>query len=239
MEVANTKEKGLKTISQEFTEFLEKMELLFGVRKSYLNEKDRYENIRDYESAEKQIRNMTTLTFGAEINVLLITDRLYGCSKGLKEYLQNSTDITVDIVYTRDDAQKVIVQKPIDLLIIVGAMFGNKSNYAIIDDVKKINKYASIVMYASLDFTINSECIENGITHKYHRREPIDGFISSTNRVICAKTEDTFPSGSLCHRAYKSAPFSRAPISFSVVKLPVTIIIGVLVTLRMVLNNGK
>ena len=114
LEIANTNEKETNTLIQEFAEFLEKMERVFGVRKRYLNENDRYENIRDYENAKKQIENMSTLTFGAEINVLLLTDRLLGCSRGLQEYLQNSTDITVDLVHTRDEAQTLIDQKPID-----------------------------------------------------------------------------------------------------------------------------
>ena len=51
-----------------------------------------------------------------------------------------------------------------------------------------MNQYASIVMYAFLDFTIKDECIENGIEYKYNRREPIEGFVSYMRKLYDYET---------------------------------------------------
>jgi len=74
----------------------------------------------DYENAKKQIIAMQKFTFGFEINVLILTDRLFGCAIGLQEYMQNSSDITVDLAFCFDDAKMIINRKHIDFFILVG-----------------------------------------------------------------------------------------------------------------------
>jgi len=133
-------------------------------------------DIRDYADAKKQIEAMRTITFGAKINVLLLTDRLFGCSKGLREYMQNSTDITVDLAGSFDEAQMIINQKPVDFLIIVGYLEKNY-NYEVIKAVKTLNEYVSVIIYAVLDDCIAHVCSSYSITYTYHRRKPIDDFI--------------------------------------------------------------
>lgn len=160
---------------------IEKYKEYFEMRSLADKDPDEYkrnENVRDYANAKKQIEKMQTLTFGAAINVLLMTDRLHGCAKGLQEYLRNSTDISVDLVNTLEEAQELVNQKPVDFLIIVGAMFDKKENYAVIEAVKELNKYVTVIMYAALDSIIDKECSCNNITRKYHRYDLIDRFIS-------------------------------------------------------------
>ena len=137
-----------------------------------------YANDRDYISAKMEIEAMQTLSFGHKINVLLITDRLYGCAQGLQEYLKNSADITVDLVDTFDNAKLIIKQKPIDFLIVVGGMFDRGINYAAIHEVRKLNKYASVIMYAIIDWTIESECRCQRIEHMFSRYAPMEDFVS-------------------------------------------------------------
>jgi len=141
------------------------------------NEFDRIEHIIDYNLAKQQIDEMQTITFGAEISVLLLTDRLYGCAKGLQEYMQNSTDITVDLADTLAGAKKLIAQKPIDFLIIVGYL-KNEEMYQATQELAAANKYSTVIMYAGLDCLIDMHCRRYKIAYKYHRREPISGFIS-------------------------------------------------------------
>ena len=141
------------------------------------NEFDRIEHIIDYNLAKQQIDEMQTITFGAEISVLLLTDRLYGCAKGLQEYMQNSTDITVDLADTLAGAKKLIAQKPIDFLIIVGYL-ENEEMYQATQELTAANEYSTVIMYAGLDCLIDIHCRRHGIAFKYHRREPIEGFVS-------------------------------------------------------------
>jgi len=130
----------------------------------------------DYENIRKQIPAMQKFTFGFEINVLIMTDRLLGCAKGLQEYMQNSSDITVDLVSCFNEAKMIIDHKHIDFFIIVGYQ-KNKCNYNAVDSVKKYNKYSTVIMYALLDSHISSCCQMYNISERYERRNPIEGFI--------------------------------------------------------------
>jgi hypothetical protein len=131
----------------------------------------------DYEKAMRQIDAMQPVTFGSDINVLIITDRLHGCAKGLLEYLQHSTDITADYADSLAAATQIIGQKPLDLLIIVGYLT-DIAFYKAKEAFEKSNVYSSCIMYARLDPPIYDVCREYGIANKYDRRKPIDGFIS-------------------------------------------------------------
>ena len=143
----------------------------------YPDEFDRKLNVCDYVNAKAQIKVMQTLTFGSEINVLLITDRMPGCANGLREYLQNSTDITVDLVNRMEDAKKIASNKRIDFLIIVGYL-EKKRNYKAMQAVKNTNKHVSVIIYAGLDCVIDYECDAHGIILKYDRYKSIEGFIA-------------------------------------------------------------
>jgi len=130
----------------------------------------------DYAKAKKQKESTQKFSFGSEINVLIITDRKLGCAKGLQDYLQNSTDITADLVTGSDEAQTIIDQKPIDFLIIVGYL-KDRFNYDTMEAVKKINRFASIIMYGSTDSCIINECFRFKITENFHREKPIAEFV--------------------------------------------------------------
>lgn len=136
----------------------------------------RRENIRDYDNAKKQIEAMQPITFGHAVNILLLTDRLHGCAKGLLEYLSNSTDITVNLVNDLEAVQRMAEQAPLDFLIIVG-MLHHTETYKSIQAVKKANT-ACIIMYAVIDGIIQNICAQNGIAHMYNRYLPMEAFVS-------------------------------------------------------------
>ena len=80
----------------------------------------------DYEIARKQIEKMRSITFGHNINVLLFTDRLYDCARGLKEYLSNSADISVALANDSNSVKMLGNEKPFDFLIYVGMLEASK-----------------------------------------------------------------------------------------------------------------
>jgi len=171
------KKEGWKVLKQELIENFNNTIEDFILADKRHEQFDRGMNIYDYTSAKNQIKEMQTLTFGAKVNVLLVTDRLPGCAKGLQEYLQNSTDITVDMAYTLESARDVIQKKAIDFLIIVGYL-KHRTNYEIKEFFEKTNKQSTAIMYAILDDLIYEECKTHNITHKYQRMEPMNGFLS-------------------------------------------------------------
>jgi len=146
---------------------------MITVQDKVININDEY----DYDLIKKQMETMHPVTFGYKINVVLITDRLQGCAKGLKEYLENSTDISVNLVNSLNNAIKIIHAKPIDFLIVVGYL-RLKRNYEAVTEFMHINKYSSAIIYAHSDGCINSERLKYGITFTYNRSEPVEGFVS-------------------------------------------------------------
>ena len=114
------------------------------------------------------------ITFGTSINVLLITDRLQEYAEGLKEYFEHSTNITVDLVNNYDEAKHVILEKPIDFLIMVGHL-ANVRNYGVMDICKCVNKYSGIVLFTSIDDFIRTLCEKYGIEDIYDKTMSIEG----------------------------------------------------------------
>jgi len=84
--------------------------------------REKFDTIDDtaYRLIKVQIDNEKALTFNTPINVLLLTDRLAGCTLGVKEYLENSTNITADMVSDFVEATDLILKKSYDFLSIVG-----------------------------------------------------------------------------------------------------------------------
>ena len=143
---------------------------------------DRY----DYKCFIEQIETMDTIIFGRQINVLLISDRLAGCSAGLKEYLENSQDVTVDLVNNTDDANKVIQKKSIDFLIVVGYLINSKL-YDVIQFCKANCSNPICVFYANIDSIIVDLQKRYGIEFAYPRRESADGFVSYMRELMLGK----------------------------------------------------
>jgi len=136
-----------------------------------------------YHLIKEQIDKMQEpVNFGSSINVLLLTDRLYGCAFGLIEYFQNSTDISVDFVNNLEGANRAILEKPYDFLIIVGYL-EKKSYYRAIQPFRLLNKYSSVIIYAILDVHIHNECKKYDIAHSYERFDPVDGFVSYMREI--------------------------------------------------------
>lgn len=152
-----------------------------------VNEFDKIYDMFDYENIKKQILVMQKFTFGYEISVLIITDRLLGCAKGLYEYMQNSFDITVDLVYCLKEAKKIIDHKYIDFFIIVGYQ-KNEINYDAVNLVREYNKYASVIMYARHDAYTAYYCRKYDINEKYSRSKSINGLIEYMR--ICYSQKD-------------------------------------------------
>ena len=130
-----------------------------------------HDDVLDYSMAKRQIDAMAPLAFGSSIDVLLVTDRLFGCMKGLSEYLQNSSDITVefvDLVCAYDYVIKLIEEKPFDFLIIVGHL-EVVSRYEIVQLFQRNNEYSSVAFFALPTSLIWSLCRKYDIEDVYDR----------------------------------------------------------------------
>ncbi|MCL2577784.1 MAG: hypothetical protein FWE27_07020 [Defluviitaleaceae bacterium] len=133
-------------------------------------------DIYNYTNIKKQISDMQKFAFGVEINVMIMTDRLPDIAKGLQEYMQNSSDITVDFVSCLNEAKEIINNKHIDFFIIAGYL-KNELNFNAVELVRKYNRYSTVIIYALLDPYITYFCRKYSIKAKYDRTKPIEGFI--------------------------------------------------------------
>ena len=140
-----------------------------------------------YEHIKNQIDTLPAPVFGRDIHVLVITDRLPECAKGLVEYLKQSSDITANLVHDLNDAEQIIRQKPADFLVIVGYL-RTKANYKAASLVTEHRPHADVIMYAYPDGLIEKECSKYRIQYVYDRFAPVDGFVSFL-RGICRTYE--------------------------------------------------
>ena len=99
----------------------------------------------DYTLIKKQANKMRPISFGQSINIVLITDRLYGCRKGFEEFFKKSTNITVDIISSVEEAESLSRKRPINFVFIVG-LLADTQKYALIEKIEQINKFVSVVL---------------------------------------------------------------------------------------------
>ena len=151
------------------------------------NEFMRHVEMYEHDKILNQIDKTRPFTFGAEINVMLITDRLFGCAEGLRAYLRNSVDVIVDIVHSVEEARVTMPYRlRYDFLIIVGFL-GIEQNYDIINEMKKIHKDVITIMYARLGKVIQDECKLYEIEHAFSSDDPVDSFIAHMRALHIAR----------------------------------------------------
>lgn len=73
-----------------------------------------------YKKIGEQIDSEGTYCFGSKINVLILTDRLLGCTDGLCDYLKQYEDITVSRIKSIPEAEELCKKLIPDIFIIVG-----------------------------------------------------------------------------------------------------------------------
>ena len=153
----------------------------------------------EYSIIKKQIDAIEPIDFGSPMNILLISDRLLGCAKGLKEYLQSNPSITVDLVNTSADAVRIIRGNSIDFLIIVG-LLKDETDYNVVKFFKRVNKYSGIIFYALLDNAIKDLCKKYVIDYTYDRRRLPDNLcFLMKGAYLCEsmRIQDVYPNVTL------------------------------------------
>ena len=138
---------------------------------------DRASDELDYIRTKDEDCPIDSFTFSNAPNALLLTDHSYGYAKGFQEYLQKTSDITVDLINNFDDAQKIIDEKPIDFLVIIRYL-KTERNYEIIKAVRKCNKDVWVIMLDCLDDFVDNVCHCNDIEIKYEIFRPIKEIVT-------------------------------------------------------------
>ena len=122
------------------------------------------------------------INFEKSTNILIVTDRNFGWSKGMQElFINNNDKLNVELVFSNEKYEEIFLP---DVLIISGYL-KNKDNYEILDRVKIKNRNVVIIMYALLDELIMDICVEHKITNMYERQEnSIYDFLSYINSLL-------------------------------------------------------
>ena len=152
-----------------------------------------YSRDPDYRLIKHQIEQMKRMKqqihFGSKVNILLVAEELEACRAGLKEYLENSTDITVYSACVTNDARSIIKSMPFDFMIIVEA-FRSKMNYHIVESFEYFNKYAFTILYTGMtNPDLQTECTKYGIFHTYSKHDRLEGLISTMQELYAISTE--------------------------------------------------
>jgi len=138
---------------------------------------------------EQMQRMNQQINFGSKISILLVTIQSEASMIGLKEYLENSTDITVYQASDLYNARKIIRSRPLDFMIIVGS-FQYKRDYRIVEKFEYFNKYSFVILYTGMkDSDLTVECAKYNIFHTYSRHDRLDGLISAMQALHVISTE--------------------------------------------------
>lgn len=151
--------------------------MIFGETEKVINK-------YDHMYIKKQINKR--VSFGHSINIVLITDRLYGCLKGYKEFFQRSTDIEVDVLPCVEDAEHLSCQKPIDFVIIVG-MLADEHKYSFIQKIRQINKFACVILLESLTLEAES-CASEFEMNLFDKQAPLSSLFHFMQGLFDAQT---------------------------------------------------
>ena len=110
--------------------------------------------------------------------ILMITDRLHDCARGLKDYLESSADMTVDLI---SDVKEMPKKKHYDFLIIVGYL-ENSANYYAMSKIKKHND-VKVIFYALDSIYIDYLCKKHGIVYRFDRTRPMEKFMQYMRQI--------------------------------------------------------
>lgn len=112
---------------------------------------------------------------------LIIADRLYEYGVGLAYFLQFNTCANV-LSVVNEYKSDCCIEQDIDFVIFCGYQ-KNKTNYQIIETMRKRQNPPHIIMVAHLDTFISEICREFNITHTYDRNYCLSEFINYLSTV--------------------------------------------------------
>ena len=142
-----------------------------------------------YKDFLKQEKFFRQINFKEKTNILIITDRNFGWSKGLHTLFEKSdANIDVKLIFNHQEEYGFMA----DILIISGYL-KDKDNYKILDRVKSENKNVIIIMYANLDGLIRELCARYGINYIYERQgNSVYDFLDYINELVMTAYKPRF-----------------------------------------------
>lgn len=166
-----------------------------------------------YDSIKDQMNSSIVHHFGHKINIMVLSDRLMGCSDGLCEYLKQYDDINVIRLWSIDDAEKACKETIPDIFIIIGYL-KDKNLYNILKTVKRSNKYACTVIYAMLDECIMNVKRDYEIEFEFSRCDPIPNFMNYLEKIYQSRLHEKDHPGD----AIKDIPSNLETLNITVMK---------------------
>lgn len=107
-------------------------------------------DISDYDFMQRAMEKATYQPFVRKIRVLLISDRLLGCTQGVEEYLRAYGDIEPVTAYKKEDAYKLLETMTPDIIVVVGYL-KNAEFYQVIEQARQKNRFISSILHSRID----------------------------------------------------------------------------------------
>ncbi len=127
-------------------------------------------DVSDYDFMQRTMKKAKYQPFVRKIQVLLISDRLFGCTKGVEEYLRTYGDIEPATAYTKVDACKILKTMTPDIVVVVGYL-KNPDFYEVIEQVQKKNRFVSSILHSRIDEMAVYEWMQYHFTQLTDRSE--------------------------------------------------------------------
>jgi len=126
-----------------------------------------------FEDIKQQAKTDPHISFGAGLNVLLISDSALGRASGLHAYLSAKTDFhDVKLCIDIEQIEEYLTNTVPHIIIYVG-MPKDAENYKAMQMAQAVNKQVMIVMCDFLDAIVESECRMYGIRYAFSSHKPI------------------------------------------------------------------
>ena len=160
-------------------------------------------DLSNYVYIKKQINIMKPISFVHSIKIVLVTDRLFESLKGLTKYFKNSSKIEIDVIKCVEEAERLSRLKSIDFIIIVG-MFAETDKYRIIQIIRRLHKFVSVILFAKPTQEAES-CTATCDIDLFDETAPLNDLVSFMKSLYEAQTVLVKQEGTTREHAFLSA----------------------------------
>jgi hypothetical protein len=129
-----------------------------------------FQNRADYDYVTGVLETVQGIVFFNRITVLVATNRLPGCARGIYDGLKHVDGLKLSLATNTETAERFLMQQAYDFMLVVGYLLYSW-DYKIVRIAQ--SKNIKTVMVANLDPLISDICVRHNIPHKLDRYKEI------------------------------------------------------------------
>jgi hypothetical protein len=129
-----------------------------------------FQNKADYDYVTGVLEAVPDIVFRNHISILIVTNRLLGCARGIYDGLRHISDLKFSLATDAETAERFLKQQAYDFMLVVGYL-EYTHDYKIVRLAQ--SKRIKTIMVANLDPLITHICMQYDIVHTLDRYKAI------------------------------------------------------------------